>query len=441
MNGKPFLMIAAVLSLTTACTGRKPVSAPTPSPTPAESNTPTAVQSTAPSVQPAVTAGLGLYTEEDVYAYLEGDWEMMPYGYMHEKPYTYFSFFPDGTFSVNHEKKRDMAAGSFTVSELSPDQERMKITVAPSSFDAELLPGDEALLHTTADFEIFAAKMNGMKLLALREAGNGESLFARDALLYAVQSDDRFWIFRQPQDTGTASAQVKKDSQFYAMQWLKEDGTVWLQEVETEQYEAALYDKPVPVIEIGYMHNDDALDAVPYELAFGGVEDVFDGVIRPQFVHAETNAKGQVVRLHRMPYETLGLYGTGSEQTYPSMPLHIHRAADVEEPADYDCVSLDTGEYAEWVLFETDTEVHDVKLLRLTVREITADGQIVFDAETAYEQDTLKPDKPLAAEYVQAGDRPSLGISYRDAAGSVRYFAMYVSGMDGSLSLGEYKPE
>ena len=174
MNGKPFLMIAAVLSLTTACTGRKPVSAPTPSPTPAESNTPTAVQSTAPSVQPAVTAGLGLYTEEDVYAYLEGDWEMMPYGYMHEKPYTYFSFFPDGTFSVNHEKKRDMAAGSFTVSELSPDQERMKITVAPSSFDAELLPGDEALLHTTADFEIFAAKMNGMKLLALREAGDGE---------------------------------------------------------------------------------------------------------------------------------------------------------------------------------------------------------------------------------------------------------------------------
>lgn len=90
------------------------------------------------------------------------------------------------------------------------------------------------------------------------------------------------------------------------------------------------------------------------------------------------------------------------------------------------------------VLFTTNKTVSDFKILHLTCETIDDDGNITFAVEETYSQPELTPDRPLVAGLEFPGDMPSNGISYVDADGVTRNFAVDMSGMDGSLFLWEF---
>ena len=59
-------------------------------------------------------------------------------------------------------------------------------------------------------------------------------------------------------------------------------------------------------------------------------------------------------------------------------------------------------------------------------------------SEVLYTMDELDPDRAFLAQVVFWGDMTSYGISFTDADGAVRHFAVSISGKDGSLICQEY---
>ena len=61
-------------------------------------------------------------------------------------------------------------------------------------------------------------------------------------------------------------------------------------------------------------------------------------------------------------------------------------------------------------------------------------------AEVLYTMDELDPDRCFLAQVVFWGDMTTYGISFTDADGAVRHYAVSISGRDGSLVCSEYLP-
>lgn len=98
---------------------------------------------------------------------------------------------------------------------------------------------------------------------------------------------------------------------------------------------------------------------------------------------------------------------------------------------------METTVEAEAVAFFTDREVTGFKVMALEFEEADENGNIVFSAETLYRQKRLMPERPLVVTAPFYGTIPGWGISYRDADGRTRSFAVTVSGEDGSVLLEE----
>lgn len=111
--------------------------------------------------------------------------------------------------------------------------------------------------------------------------------------------------------------------------------------------------------------------------------------------------------------------------------------ADDMGTAEYDEYDLNSGELQTRVVFSTDSTVTDFSVLSLTYRDSDENGNITFDIQTLYTQSELTPERPLVAGLEFIGTIPNNGISYVDHDGTVRTFAVDMSGMDGSLFLWE----
>lgn len=111
--------------------------------------------------------------------------------------------------------------------------------------------------------------------------------------------------------------------------------------------------------------------------------------------------------------------------------------ADDMGTAEYDEYDLSSGEFQTRVVFTTDSTVTDFSVLSLTYRDSDENGNITFDIQTLYTQGELTPERPLVAGLEFIGTIPNNGISYVDLDGTVRTFAVDMSGMDGSLFLWE----
>ena len=61
-------------------------------------------------------------------------------------------------------------------------------------------------------------------------------------------------------------------------------------------------------------------------------------------------------------------------------------------------------------------------------------------AEVLYTMDELDPDRAFLAQVVFWGDMTTYGISFTDADGAERHYAVSISGRDGSLVCAEYLP-
>jgi len=105
----------------------------------------------------------------------------------------------------------------------------------------------------------------------------------------------------------------------------------------------------------------------------------------------------------------------------------------------YDSVErfTDTRMDSSSVIFMADTAVKDFKFIELGFEE---DGPQLKFHETAvlYALDELSPSKPLVVETLLPETIPTRGISYVDASNQTRYFAIALSGQDGSVFIFEF---
>ena len=92
--------------------------------------------------------------------------------------------------------------------------------------------------------------------------------------------------------------------------------------------------------------------------------------------------------------------------------------------------------YEVQVIFATDRPVTDFRFLALTPRE--AGKALAWDTETLYTLEVFSPQVPLVVTTTFAGDLPGRGISYTDTDGTLRQYALSLSGKDGSLLLEEF---
>lgn len=136
----------------------------------------------------------------------------------------------------------------------------------------------------------------------------------------------------------------------------------------------------------------------------------------------------------------------GASANESSVPVSVRY---LTEAGDVDCgwVTLYDGPDSCYILFTTDSWVTDFTLLDLSVEGFTETGAVIFSATPVAldeERDSLPsvmtPDTPVAVQLIFPGDLPAYGISYVDAGGDLRRFAIEVSGDDGSVLLEEADP-
>ena len=135
--------------------------------------------------------------------------------------------------------------------------------------------------------------------------------------------------------------------------------------------------------------------------------------------------------------------GSANESRVPVSVRYLTEAGDV----DCDWVTLYDGPDAGCILFTTDSRETDFTLLNLFAEDLTENGAVIFsatpvelDEERASLSSVMTPGTPVAVQLIFPGDLPAYGISYVDAAGILRRFAIEVSGYDGSVLLEEADP-
>ena len=134
---------------------------------------------------------------------------------------------------------------------------------------------------------------------------------------------------------------------------------------------------------------------------------------------------------------------SANESRVPVSVRYLTEAGDV----DCDWVTLYDGPDSCCILFTTDSRVTDFTLLDLSVEDFTETGAVIFsatpvalDEERESLPSVMTPDTPVAVQLIFPGDLPAYGISYVDAGGNLRRFAIEVSGYDGSVLLKEADP-
>ena len=136
----------------------------------------------------------------------------------------------------------------------------------------------------------------------------------------------------------------------------------------------------------------------------------------------------------------------GASAKEPRAPVSVRY---LTEAGDVDCgwVTLYDGPDSCCILFTTDSRVTDFTLLDLSVEDFTETGAVIFsatpvalDEERGGLPSVMTPDTPVAVQLIFPGDLPAYGISYVDAGGNLRRFAIEVSGYDGSVLLKEADP-
>lgn len=92
------------------------------------------------------------------------------------------------------------------------------------------------------------------------------------------------------------------------------------------------------------------------------------------------------------------------------------------------------------VVFLPGGQLWDVSFLKLD--DFTyEDGISRFNFREEYSLERMDERQALYVELVFPGDTPHFGIAYTDATGTRHYYALEVSGMDGSLSLSAFEPK
>ena len=121
--------------------------------------------------------------------------------------------------------------------------------------------------------------------------------------------------------------------------------------------------------------------------------------------------------------------------------FRVEWADDVlsEIPDYYEYTAVDSVPEAR-IVFIPYKAIKDFKILNIEFIEAREEGEIVFATQEVYKSEPLTPNKPLLANLSFFGTIPNNGISYVDENGTTQYYAVNISGKDGSLILNKFIP-
>lgn len=155
-----------------------------------------------------------------------------------------------------------------------------------------------------------------------------------------------------------------------------------------------------------------------------------------EFWQIEEEYETEIVNLKLMPLEK----GQDYSEAYSAALsiVNVAWAEDVPNAEDLEIYIADEPEPSGSVLFFTYGRVTDFKILSLTLDDVAEDGTITFSTEEIYSRESLTKDSPLLVKMPFFGTIPYFGISYTDANGVTRQFAIDESGKDGSVILWEF---
>ena len=169
--------------------------------------------------------------------------------------------------------------------------------------------------------------------------------------------------------------------------------------------------------EIGYYHNTVG-DILPSE------SELLD-VTPDDFWAASARLGEQTVRVSFIPFSQYGndvIVGTAD------MLIDGYSADDVYKTGE-------DGEAYTAVAFVSPGGVTDFTVYALTVTDVDEDGHLICDKEEIAVCGDLFEEHPLIMDMQFMGDMPEYGVSYTDAEGNKKEYALTVSGRDGSLNL------
>lgn len=117
-------------------------------------------------------------------------------------------------------------------------------------------------------------------------------------------------------------------------------------------------------------------------------------------------------------------------------PVFAYWADDVlSNYSDYTEFTGDTFTESGRVLIGVMGAVKDFRILALSVDNISDNGDISYYYETLYTQEYMTPDCPIVVRMTFAGSFPNYGFAFTDANGDEYMYALYLSGMDGSVGI------
>ncbi|MBR2524534.1 MAG: hypothetical protein IKE53_08895 [Clostridiales bacterium] len=108
---------------------------------------------------------------------------------------------------------------------------------------------------------------------------------------------------------------------------------------------------------------------------------------------------------------------------------------------EYDFYATEDGEAETQVMFTTDIPVTNLTLMGLTDPEIADDGSMSFGTVEYFNMRDLNPGRGRLVNVAPIEDIPQEGYSYTDIDGRIRFFAICMSGEDGSIYSQEFTPK
>lgn len=184
------------------------------------------------------------------------------------------------------------------------------------------------------------------------------------------------------------------------------------------------YDKNNGGEEIAYFHNTTGQWDV----------EASEEISAEAFYQAEEELKGKIEMLELTAFADY----TPAKPAPDNSPAKLSAAwaeDELSDYAEYDTYVAEDASGAETVVFCTDKEITNFKVLELSLENADEEGNITFAAKTLYKQKELTPEGPLLVTMPIYGSIPNWGIAYTDRDGKQHTMSVSVSGKDGSLLL------
>lgn len=262
-------------------------------------------------------------TYNDMKAYLGGEWRMLEYGAIYGETGKDIKLTIEGDLlKITNEETGSFGSASYVLGTDFGEDHRawMNMTVIPYSVsdDVKKTPGYS---DSQIDMQIIVSTIEDMDILAVRELGNGDTVFSGQLLGYEHTANDRFWIFeRESKNLQMTQSQNDaarlSDKDFYGIIWYDDYGILYIQEIKAFPYIDNLFGDNAECITYTYSDSARNMYAVQYDVIGDISADDFPAdhleYYKPAVSKITVDASGRVSDVRRLEYVGYGVYLTGT---------------------------------------------------------------------------------------------------------------------------------